>query len=132
MGFISRLFGICRTKPPIDPDCWSYQQGAIHLDLGRTTELQEKAGAIRLEGKGLSQRVLVFRGDDGELHAFPNYCTHGKRRLDPVAGSSVVECCSVGKSRFDYQGERLSGSATSPIAPLDVSVEGDRATIRLS
>jgi nitrite reductase/ring-hydroxylating ferredoxin subunit len=119
--FFRRILGICRTQPPTDTACWRLVDDNVEIDLSRSVELQQPNGAIRLEGKSLPVRLLVFRGEDGQFHAFPNRCTHaGHRRLDPLPGRTCVRCCSVGQSVFDYQGNRQSGSASEPIRPLKV------------
>ena len=98
-GFFQRIFGLPATQKPLDPQCWSFSDGKIMIDLKRATELKKPGGALRLEGGELSMRVLVIRGDDGKFHAFLNRCTHiGHRRLDPVLGTGSIQCCSVGKS----------------------------------
>ena len=132
MGIFKRIFGICSTKPPADPDCWSYDDGRLVVDLARATELNDPGGAIRLEGSRLPQRVLIVHGTDGQWYALPNRCSHiGHRRLDPVPGENVVQCCSVGKSVFDYQGNRLSGSAQQSIQPFEVEIENEKLTVHL-
>lgn len=131
MGFFSRLFGKCRTKPPADTGCWSLANGQVIIDLERAPELGQNNGAIRLEGDGLPMRVMVFWGDDGGIHAIQNKCTHGGRRIDPQPGRSTVQCCSVGKSTFDYDGHRLSGAAKKPITVLPVAREELKVIIDL-
>ena len=85
---------------------------------------------MRLEGRALSRRVLIVHGVDGQLRAFPNRCTHaGGRRLDPVPGESVIRCCSVGQSVFDYEGRRLSGSAQEPLTPLRVQSQSGKFVV---
>lgn len=131
MGIFARLFGICRTRTPSDPSAWRHGPGRIELDMDRSPELQEAGGAIRLEGRNLPFKVLVIQGADQKLHAFENRCTHGGRRLDPGPDQGTVQCCSLGKSTFDYQGQRLSGSAKEPIRPLQVTQENDQVFIAL-
>lgn len=113
-NFLQRLFGIPATRPPRDPRCWRVEDGEVVIDLERATELAQPGGAIRLEGDPLPERVLVYRGDDDQLHACCNRCTHGGRRLDPDPGNGRVQCCSVGRSSFDYDGKLVSGSAREP------------------
>ena len=121
MGILKRLFGICDTKPPVDSGGWSWNNGKLEIDLERTGELSSKGGAVRLEGGGLPNRVLVLRGEDEKLHAFSNKCTHGGRRLDPLPGQSKVRCCSVGKSTFDYEGKVFSGTTQGDVHTYPVS-----------
>lgn len=120
MGFFKRLLGICDTRPPADDGCWRYADGRIVVLLDRAPELSKPGGAIRLAGSGLTRRVLVVHGEDGRFVAFPNRCTHAGRRLDPVPGKAEIRCCSIGKSAFDYEGQRLSGLAKQPVRPLKV------------
>ena len=131
MGFFKRLFGICDTKPPADSGSWKLDKGTLELDLGRVPELEGQGGAVRLEGDPLPSRVLVVHGQDGSFHAFENKCTHGGRRIDPLAGEEKIRCCSVGKSTFDYEGKRLSGSAKEDLKVLSVTKDEGSLKIRL-
>ena len=131
-GFFQRIFGLPATSKPIDPECWSFSGDKILIDLNRATELKKPGGALRLEGGELPMRVLVMRGDDGKFHALHNRCTHiGHRRLDPVPGSGAVQCCSVGKSTYTYDGKKIYGPPTGTIKTFKVEAEGDRLIVFL-
>jgi nitrite reductase/ring-hydroxylating ferredoxin subunit len=131
MSFFSRIFGLCKTKPPTDGGSWKMTDGRVQVELSRTPELNSPGGAIRLEGRGLENRLLLLRGEDHHLHAFVNKCTHAGRRIDPLAGQEQIECCSVGKSTFDYEGRLISGSAKKPLTPLKVEEVEGLAVIKL-
>ncbi len=111
MGILKKIFGICETKKPKDPGCWTFSDGRIEIDLNRAGELSMPYRSIRLEGKGLADRILVVRDDSGKFHAYNNKCTHMGRRIDPVPGSSDIRCCSVMGSVFNAKGEIVSGPA---------------------
>jgi nitrite reductase/ring-hydroxylating ferredoxin subunit len=104
MGLFKRVIGISRTKRPEDPKCWKYSRGRIVIQWGRAPELRAPCGSIRLEGRGLPEKVLVMYGMDGQFHAFQNKCPHCGRRLDPVTGSTTVGCCGLFPLEFDYAG----------------------------
>jgi len=130
-NIFQRIFGVCATKQPADPECWTFAGGAVSVDLGKAIELGAKGGAIRLEGKSLPKRVLVFRGDDDALHAFENACAHKRRRGDPVPGESALQCCSIMAAAYDYSGKKIEGPGEGGIRPLEVKVDAGRATIRI-
>ena len=130
-NIFQRILGICATGQPADEGCWTFDSGKIIVDLVRAPELARRNGAIRLESKSLPARVLVIHGDDGEYHAFRNRCTHMGRRLDPVPGSQHVQCCSIGRSTFDYGGKTVSGPANEDLATRAVTVEGSKLLIAL-
>jgi nitrite reductase/ring-hydroxylating ferredoxin subunit len=129
MGLFKRILGLCATNPPRDAHCWSYSQGRLEVDPERCPELTKPDGAIRLEGKGLPERVLLLHGNDDRFYAFKNRCTHMGRRLDPLAGKPAVRCCSVSKSTFDYEGEKVSGPAKGPLTPYKVFAEEGKLVI---
>ncbi len=131
LNIFQRIMGICATNPPTDGDCWQYEDGKVIVDLSRAAELSAKNGAIRLEKKGLPHGVLVFRGGDGRYYAFRNKCAHMGRRLDPVPGAEQVQCCSLGGSRYDYQGNILSGSAKKNVPTFPVIEKEGKLTITL-
>lgn len=130
-SLLQRVFGISATKAPGDQGCWSYAERKVVLHLDRAPELKQRGGAVRLEGKNLPERLLLVHGEDGEFHAFRNRCKHMGRRLDPVPGTPSVQCCSVGKSTYDYEGKVHHGPAKGPVETLRVSQEGGKLEITL-
>ncbi len=131
-SFFQRVFGIPATPKPRMPGCWSYAGGRVVIDLAKAVELKRPGGALRLEGEGLPIRVLVVHGQDGKYHAFHNRCTHlGHRRLDPVPGTATVQCCSVNKSTYAYDGPTLFGPAPKPVTVLPVEMEENRLVVRV-
>jgi len=129
MGVFKRIFGICETRPPANQSCWRYKDGKVEIELAEARELKEKGGAIRLEGAGMPKRLLMVHGTDGGYHAFENKCTHFGRRLDPLPGQPQVRCCSVGKSTFNYKGDKVSGPAKGPVRTLKVEQRNGKLII---
>ncbi len=134
MGFFKRLFGICATQLPANDACWSIDGDTLTIELDKAPELSSPGGAIRLEDKSgkLPTRVLVVHGNDGAYHAFENKCTHAGRRLDPLAGEEVIQCCSIGKTVFDYNGGLQSGSGKTDLKTFPVEPEEGTLTISLA
>jgi nitrite reductase/ring-hydroxylating ferredoxin subunit len=130
-SILQRVFGISATKMPGDGLCWTYSGHRLVIDLERAPELAEPGGAIRLEGKNLPDRVLVMHGDDGAYHAFRNRCKHMGRRLDPVPGNRTVQCCSVGRTTYAYDGNVLHGSAREPLETFEVTVTNGKLVVML-
>lgn len=131
MKLIKRILGICETRQPSDAESWRYENGRITARLSRLPELGRPGGAVRLEGGGLPRRVLLVHGTDGRFHAVANRCTHMGRRLDPLPGKDRIECCSVSKSTFTYEGGPVSGAAKTPLETFSVEVDGDALRIRI-
>ncbi len=131
-SIFQRIFGISATKSPQNEDCWTYSAGKITINLGQSPELSQKGGAIRLEGRNLPKKVLVIHGDDGNYHAFCNRCGHAGRRLDPVPDTQTVQCCSIGKATYNYDGKILSGPAKEPVSPYQTQVENGNLIVTLS
>lgn len=131
MGFWKRIFGICDTGHPKDPNCWQVEGGAIRVDLECAPEIHEPGSAIRLEGSPLSERFLLVHGTDGTYHAFKNRCTHMGRRIDPFPGTDRLRCCSVSKSTFDYGGTVVAGPANGPLKSHAVRRDGHFLLISL-
>lgn len=131
-NIFQRIFGICATKRPLDEGCWTFKNGRIIVDLARAPELSRPNGAIRLETRHLPDRVLVIQGNDGRYYSFRNRCKHlGGRRLDPVPGTDQVQCCSIGKSTYDYEGKNLSGPAKEGLESYPVTFEDGKLVITL-
>ena len=130
VGFFKAILGICQT-PPLDAGLWTAEGNEVTIRLGETAALIPVGGATRLEGKGLASSVLVVHADGDEYLAFENRCTHGGRRVDPVAGKEELRCCSVNHARFDYQGNKLSGPAKGPLKKYAVERRGEELVVTL-
>jgi len=132
MGIFKKIFGICETKKPEDPGCWTFSDGRVEIDLNRVGELSKRDSAIRLEGKGLAGRILVIWDDTGKFHAYYNKCTHMGRRIDPVPGNSDLRCCSVMGSVFNTKGEIISGPAKKNLKQYETVTHDRRLSILIS
>ena len=130
-NIFQRIFGIPATKLAANPECWRYEQGSLTVTLSKAPELEPKGGAIRIEGKGLPARVLLYRDDEGQLRAINNKCGHMGRRIDPVPGEKCLQCCSVNAAAYDYAGKKLAGPGESPVAPLDVEEKDGKLVVKL-
>jgi len=130
-NIFQRLFGLCATKLPSDPQCWTVNDGKVEIDIIKAIELKNPGTAIRLEGKDLYERLLVCHGNDDKYYAFVNKCKHMGRRLDPVPETQTIQCCSIGKSTYDYSGHALSGPAKGILHTFPVKIFTDKIVIQL-
>jgi nitrite reductase/ring-hydroxylating ferredoxin subunit len=130
-SILQRLFGIPATKIPQDPNCWGYADGKLVIELDRARELAKPGSALRLEGKNLPERLLIVHGEDDNFYTFQNRCRHMGRRLDPVPGTSTVQCCSMGKSTYAYDGKVLYGSVKEAIKTYQPQVQDGKLIINL-
>lgn len=122
-SIVQRVAGTCITDKPKNNSCWRVKGGVIEVNIDKAPELAAPSGALRLEGKGLERRVLIVHGEDGEFYAFPNHCTHMGRRMDPMPGDPLIQCCSLGKSTFDYAGKVVYGDDTTDLQMLPITRE---------
>ena len=129
-GFLKAIFGVCETLP-LDAELWRVEGKRVAVRLAEATALAPVGGAVRVEGKGLASSVLVVHADTDEYLAIENRCTHGGGKLDPVEGSRELRCCSTGHSRFDYQGNKLSGPAKGPLTLYRAETRGEELIVTL-
>jgi len=127
-----RIFGISATSKPQNPDGWEYISGELTILLEQIPELTHPGTAVRFEGNNLPKRVLVVYGEDKQYRAFQNRCTHlGHRRLDYVPGTETVQCCSVNKSTYTFDGEKIHGPNPRPVDTYPVEIDGDKLRIKM-
>ncbi len=126
---VGRALGISNTPEPTEPLAWSYTDGKVELNLLRTPELSLPGSAVRLAERGLPKRVLLVYANDGKYYAFRNRCPRDNRHIDHVAGDSKVQCCGLGKSDWNYQGELISGPAIDPLEAFPVDVLGNKVVV---
>ena len=128
-GLTNRLAGVPQTQLPTIEDAWTYEKGKLTLDMKKLPEITKLGGAVRIEGGALPDPILVVYGEDKNYYAFKNACTHAGRMIDPLAGTMNLQCCSVGRSTYDYRGKVLSGPAKKALTSYPLSVDGDNIII---
>jgi nitrite reductase/ring-hydroxylating ferredoxin subunit len=129
MGILKKIFGICETRKPNDPGCWTYADGLLKIDLNRAGELLKTNSSIRIEGKEIPDRILVIRDETGIFHAYQNKCTHMGRRIDQVPNTSELICCSVMGSLFNAKGEIVSGPGKKNLVKYESFTDGSTMTV---
>ncbi len=131
MGIFHRIFGISVTSTPSDEGCVSIEEATVRVDLTRATELSTPGAALRLELGELPERLMVLHGLDGEFRAYTNRCACSGWRIDPVPGEHKVQCCTLARSTYSYEGEKLSGPAKGDLPTHPVERDGDTLIIAL-
>ena len=124
--------GIPLTDEPENPNAWTYAEQIVTVSLSQIPELTPTGSAVRIEGESLPQSLLVVHGDDNNYYAYKNACTHAGRKIDPIAGTLTLECCSASGSTFDYDGNVLSGPASAPLTLYPVTVNAGELVIDLA
>lgn len=130
-GGLDRLKGVTHTPLLDNPAAWRYDNSELRLALAGVPDLAQLGHAIRLEDASLPEDLLIVYGVDGEYYVYINKCTHGQRKID-LDENGQLRCTSLGQSRFDYHGQVLSGSATSPLTTYTVERQGDELVIAFS
>lgn len=74
-------------------------------------------------GLSVAGPVVAHRADDGTVRVWSSRCTHLGCRLDRVVEGVLV--CPCHGSRFDADGQVLTGPASRALQPLRVVVDPD-------
>ncbi|HOO73541.1 MAG TPA: Rieske (2Fe-2S) protein [Spirochaetota bacterium] len=128
---IMRMLGVPATGLPLEKDSWTYDGSTLVVNLEKTRELSRTGGAVRIEGRGLPDRLLIVNGEDGKFHAYSNRCRHMGRRFDPVPDTDTVQCCSIMRATYDYSGARIAGPASGKLKTYGIETYDGKLIIRL-
>jgi len=91
--------------------------------LGPTSEVPVGGGTIFEDGK-----VVVTQAAEGDFKAFTAVCTHQGCLVSRVEGEEI-QCVCHGSVFSASDGSVINGPATSPLAEVSISVEGDQITL---
>ena len=129
LGFFKAILRKCETRL-LDHDLWKIDGNKVKVKIDQVPELAQDGGAVYVDGRELEAPILLLRAGDRYL-AFANKCTHLGRKLDPVPEKSMLRCCSVMHSTFDYEGKKISGPAKGSVTRHDTEVAGGELTVTL-
>ncbi len=105
-----------------DPQESAAEAPAAGEALGATSGVPVGGGTIYA-----AQKVVVTQPTEGDFRAFSAVCTHQACLVSRVTAESID--CTCHGSKFSVQdGSVLVGPANSPLAKVDVTVDGDQIT----
>jgi nitrite reductase/ring-hydroxylating ferredoxin subunit len=64
-------------------------------------------------------------------HAYRNRCEHKGQGLDPMPGEDKIQCCSVGKATYDYEGKIMAGPADGAVAAYRVDMNEGKLVVTI-
>lgn len=74
-----------------------------------------------------SENILIVN-DEGDLKAFGSRCTHSGCTRDWDTSNEIFHCSCHG-SKFNFDGEVVTGPANAPLTQLTLTRNGDIVTI---
>jgi Rieske Fe-S protein len=90
--------------------------------LGPTADVPVGGGKIYAD-----QKVVVTQPTEGDFRGFSATCTHQSCLVAEIKGGTIN--CTCHGSKFSIEdGSVSTGPATSPLPPVDVTVDGDQIT----
>ena len=122
------LLAACAPSPNTPP---SPGQETLDLTDPKYAALKNSGGAVKFPWTG--SVPFIVRNTGTGYEAFSSYCTHVGCEVDLPSGGnltagSVITCPCHG-SKFDANGNRISGSARASLYPAQVTVSGTNLTI---
>ncbi|MDF1602673.1 Rieske (2Fe-2S) protein [Nocardioides sp. YIM 152315] len=88
-------------------------------ELGATSDVPVGGGKIFGD-----QKVVVTQPTEGDFKAFSAVCTHQSCVVARIA-DGTIDCTCHGSKFSAADGSVVNGPATSPLAPVSISVDGD-------
>jgi nitrite reductase/ring-hydroxylating ferredoxin subunit len=117
IGIAAALAGCGGGSDDESTDAGTPDSGAA---LASTSEVPVGGGLILTD-----QRIVITQPTEGEFVAFTAVCTHQQNTVTSVE-DNVIMCSFHGSSFSAQTGEVEGGPAPSPLAKVEIEVDGDR------
>lgn len=101
-----------------------FLDGQIVLNLEVLQSLNQTGGWLLIN----ERKVLVLNTGNNEFSALTSICTHTGCDNEWSFSNSVL-ICGCHDSRFDTNGNVLSGPASAPLASFEVTVQNNTVTV---
>jgi Rieske Fe-S protein len=108
-------------------------ENVLEINLSKLPELSNKGGSVKLtiNPDGQEKKLLVFNTGRNKYKTFLNSCTHGGQELEYKHNKNIVQCVSFGHSKYDLQGNVLSGPAPEPVLIFETTTKNGQLHIQL-
>jgi Rieske Fe-S protein len=88
-------------------------------ELGSTSDVPVGGGKVYGD-----QKVVVVQPTEGDFKAFSAVCTHQSCLVSEIS-AETIDCMCHGSKFSVSDGSVVTGPATSPLAEVDITVDGD-------
>jgi Rieske Fe-S protein len=115
---------------PSEPSGGGGGGGGGGQTLGPASEVPVGGGVIYSEGAVLDateQGVIVTQPSNGQFNGFQNVCAHAGCPLASVSDGTIN--CDCHGSQYSLDGSVVTGPATAPLEPANVTVKGNNITL---
>jgi Rieske Fe-S protein len=121
------------STPAAKAGSYNYSDGQLTLDISQNNSLQKAGGAVKFtfSDNDKNHKMIVARTGADSFLAFEDKCTHGGRELEYQHRNSRFECISFGGSKFNTQGNVISGPADSPLKKFDAMLKDNMLVITI-
>jgi nitrite reductase/ring-hydroxylating ferredoxin subunit len=109
----------CDT-PDLDPDCLTFMEDQVAVDLAKAPELAIPGHAANLIDRERSVGLIVVHVEAGIYCALSRFCTHAGRTLAYVRTRKLLQCTNFNHSLFELNGHVRKGPAELPLASHSV------------
>jgi Rieske Fe-S protein len=101
----------------------------ITLDLTKSAHatLKKVGGAMYVDNPNEGNPIIVHRISPTKVVAFSSTCTHMGCRV-PLPANNLIVCLCHG-SKYDGEGNRISGLAPSGLTKYPAALKGNKITI---
>lgn len=89
-------------------------------ELATTSEIPVGGGIILTE-----QKIVITQPTEGDFQAFTAVCTHQGLLVTSVEDGTIL-CDNHGSSYDAASGDPKGGPATGPLAPVEITRDGDK------
>ena len=120
----------CDT-PDLDPDCLTFGEDRVVVDLARTPELGVAGHAANLIDRERSIDLIVVHVEAGSYCALSRFCTHAGRTLAYIRSRKLLQCTNFNHSLFELNGRVRKGPAELPLASHPVRLRDGMLEIDL-
>ena len=121
------------ATPSIAPGAYEIgEDKSIRICLEKVPELARIAGSVKIVDANIQDALIVVREAEDVYVAASIQCTHRGVEVEYRAEDRCFQCASLGGSRFNINGEKVSGFASGPLKTYPLSREASTLVIRLS
>jgi nitrite reductase/ring-hydroxylating ferredoxin subunit len=120
----------CDT-PDLSPDCLTFGEDRVVVDLAKAPELAVAGHAANLIDRERSVDLIVVRVEAGIYCALSRFCTHAGRTLAYIRTRKLLQCTNFNHSLFELNGRVRKGPAELPLASHPVRLRDGMLEIDL-
>ena len=118
--------------PQLSSEQYAIEGNNLSVFLDKIPELKKIASSVKIYDSKLDDKLIIAKKSETEYISASLLCTHAGGEVEYMADKGTFNCVSISGSKFDLEGQVVSGPAEKQLTVYSNTLNDQMLQIQLS